>query len=500
MENQTSAKKVVVNSLIYSVSGIMLKCFSFFLLPLYTAYLTTADYGITSLASSFTGFMAFVVALSLYSAVMRFYVDYKRDAEKLRRFYGSVCVFAFLSGVLWIGIFTLLRQWTSQTLFSGTPFFPIILVCLLELLFTVQQTIFDNILRSQQRAFLSSILTIVLFLGRLALNITFVVGLKMGALGTLLASAIANFLFSVCFFFYLMRTKQIFLCLDWGILRDALRYSVPILPHNLSTHIAALVSKILISSAASLGQLGVYSVASQFGVVSDTIQTYISNAFDPWLFEKLKEHRSDFRQSIRSVVKMLIAVIGLLFVGIALFSQDYILLFVAEAYHGAWVYVPLIVLVYSIKTAYYFYLSVLLYYKKASRLLFTATLTGSLVNVALSAVLVPLWSVYGSIAADAISVLIRIAIIVVIAGRFDDVGLRIRDFILNFSIIAVFILAGLLPSYLSNIQSFSLLNFGYKLLLTVLYMALVFVMHRRELLRLGRQLFLRRRKKGGNPE
>ena len=47
MSNEsTSGKRVLINSVIYSCCGILQKCFSFFLLPLYTAYLTTEDYGL----------------------------------------------------------------------------------------------------------------------------------------------------------------------------------------------------------------------------------------------------------------------------------------------------------------------------------------------------------------------------------------------------------------------------------------------------------------------
>ena len=86
----SSAKKLVSNSIIYSITGILQKCFSLFLMPLYTVYLTTADYGITSVAGSFSTTMGFVISLSLFSAVTRFYVELKDDPKKLSRFYGTV--------------------------------------------------------------------------------------------------------------------------------------------------------------------------------------------------------------------------------------------------------------------------------------------------------------------------------------------------------------------------------------------------------------------------
>ncbi len=475
---EASGKKVFVNSIIYSCSGLLLKCFSFFLLPLYTAYLTTEDYGITSVISSFISTASFVVAFSLFSAVMRFYVELKEDPEKLKRFYGTVTLFVFLSGALFGVILTLLRKPVSKYLFSGIDYYPFILVALISLIFSCQHTIFDNILRSQQKAMKSSVCSIVYFLVSVGLNIYFVVGLKMGALGTLLASLTAYVLYTLYFVIEMSVTRTIRFCLDITLLRSALKYSIPIMPHNLSTQIAMFVSKLLISGKGSLGGLGIYSVATQFGNIADTIQGYVDSAYGPWLYERLHNKEKSYRQTIRQNVKLLIAVIGLFFMGISLFAQDYVVLFLDESYVTAWRYVPLIVTVFAIKTIYYFYVEILFYYKEASRKLFTATLTSSFLNVLLSFLLIPELGVYGSILADAVSMLVRVTIVVLISRKYEDVGLKIRDFIKNFLVIEGFILLGLALSITRYQSVFSFVNFGYKVLVVLGYITVVFLMNR----------------------
>lgn len=480
-ETQSSGKKVFVNSIIYSASGLLLKCFSFFLLPLYTIYLSTEDYGINSVASSFLSTMSFIVAFSLFSAVMRFYVDLKDDPEKLKRFYGSVSVFVLLSGLVFIILLSAFRGLLSKYVFSGIDYYPIILVCLISLIFFCQHTIFDNILRSQQRALKSSIFSIAYFLISVILNILFVVVLRMGVLGTLLASLIGYAAYTVYFWIEMSVTKTIRFCLDFSLLKEALKYSIPIMPHNLSTQIALLISKVLIGGSSSLGALGIYSVAAQFGNIADTVQCYVDSAYGPWLYEKLKFKEQAYKKTIRKTVGLLTAVIGLFFIGIALFAQDYILLFVEKSYSDAWKYVPWIVLVFAIKTIYYFYVEVLFFYKKASQKLFIATLTSSLLNILLSAFFIPLFGVYGSIAADAISMLIRVGIVVIFSKQFDDVGLKVHDFVINFFTITIFIFGGLLLSYIKYGDSFSIVNFLYKIAVVVLYIVFLYVRYRKEI-------------------
>ena len=484
-----STKKVVANSIIYSIGGILTKCFSFFLLPLYTAYLTTEDYGITSLTSSFTATMSFVVALSLFSAVVRFYVDLKDDPKKLKRFYGTVVLFSLLSAVSWGLLLTVLHKPVSKYIFSGVNYYPVIFLCLSSLVFHVQHTIYINILKSQQRAAYASALNLIYFLMTVGLNILFVVAFQMGAVGVLLAGLITNVAFFLVFLADMLRTKSITFCLDMPLLREALMYSIPIMPHNLATQIAMLISKVLIGGTASLASLGVYSVASQFGNIADTIQSYVDSAYSPWLYEKLHAKEASYKHTIRNTARMLGAVIGLFFLGIALFAQDYIVLFLEPSYLDAWKIVPLIVLVFAIKTIYYFYVGVLFYHKKASRLLFVATLSSSLLNIFLSYFLIPAWGVVGSVAADGISMLLRVSIIVAISKRFEDVGLRVWDFVGNFIMIAGFIAAGLALSWFCYPDTFSLLNFGYKILVVFGYVTMLVLVYGRQLMPMVSKVF-----------
>jgi len=494
-EQAGSGKKVVLNSVIYTVSGLLQKCFSFFLLPLYTVYLTTEDYGITSIAGSFVSVAVIIAMCSLQYAVSRFYVELKQDKEELRRFYGSVVVFSLLS-CLTIGlVLTAFRGVLTKYIFAGIDYYPVVLICLIQILFNAQHTIYAYILQSQQKAMKNAALTLVHFLVSVGLNILFVVGFKMGAVGALLASLIAVILYTAYFWIDMGGKRELVVCLDFGLLKDALKYSVPLMPHNLSTQIAQFVSRVLIGGAGTLSDLGIYSVAAQFGNIADTIQNYVDSAYGPWLYEKLHDQEEGYKKTIQQIAGLLAAVIGLFMLGIALFAQDYILLFVEKSFAGAWQYVPWIVLVFAVKTMYYFYVEVLFYHKKASRLLFTATLTGSIVNVIISAILIPLWGVYGSIAADGIAMVIRVGIVVFISKRFEDVGLKVWSFLQNFITVTMFIFIGLAPAYLHFHNTFSIANFAYKVFVVIAYICVQMFIHRKVAGRFTRTLLLKLRKR-----
>ena len=482
MQKSTSKHKLIFNSIIYSFSGILLKCFSFFLLPLYTAYLTTEDYGITSISSSFITTAGYIVTFSLFSAVARYYVDLKDNPEKLKRFYGTIVIFIMCSNIVFFILATLGRSFLTKYIFSGIDYFPIILVTLISLAFYCQQTIYINMLQSQQRAVKSSILSIVFFLFAIILNIFFVVILKMGALGSILASLVGYILYTIYFITDMIKNDKIEFCLDINLLKEALRYSIPIIPHNLSTQISVLLSKVLIGGSVSISGVGIYSVASQFGGVADTIQSYVDRAYGPWLYEKLHYKEEGFKDSIRSISNMLASVLGVFFLGIALFAQDYIILFLDKSYVMAWKFVPFIVLVFAIKTAYYFYVEILFYYKEASRKLFISTLSSSLVNIFLTYFMVPILGIYGSILADLVAMIIRVVIVIIISKKFNNIGLYVKDFIMNFLILMAFICIGLSLSYFKYGNYFSFYNFFFKIIIVIVYVSLIILKNKKKLI------------------
>lgn len=486
---------MILNSVIYSFSGLLLKCFSFFLLPLYTSYLTTEDYGITSVAASFLNTLGFIVTASLFSAVMRFYVDLKDDERKLKRFYGTITTFTFLSGIFWTVLLCLFQNLLRKHIFSGVDFFPLILVCVLTISFHCQHHIYDNILKSQQKAAKSSIINISYFLISVAFNILFVVGFGMGALGVLLSTLIANIAYTLYFLIDMVHAKAITFCIDLPLLKSALKYSLPIIPHNLSTQITTLISQVFIGGSSGLASLGLYSIAAQFGNISDTIQSYVNQAYAPWLYEKLHGQEEGYKRSIRQIVNLLTLVIGLFMLGIALFAEDYISLFLDSSYAGAYRYVPLVVAVYAIKIAYYFFVNILFYFKKASRFLFVATLSSSLINIFLSAIFIPMWGVYGSIFGDLIAMVIRVAIIIFVSKQFEDIGLRVKDFVMNISLVLTFMFVGLFFSIFYFQGSFSILNFAYKAFIVLLYIGMILLVYKKQIFGWLRRFKERKRSK-----
>ncbi|HOE91502.1 MAG TPA: hypothetical protein PLV22_05975, partial [Candidatus Cloacimonadota bacterium] len=71
--------KFMQHSVIYGVSNILSRTVTFFLLPIYLAYLTAADYGILEISNTFFSLLLVVVLLNIDSGLFKLFYD--KDVE-----------------------------------------------------------------------------------------------------------------------------------------------------------------------------------------------------------------------------------------------------------------------------------------------------------------------------------------------------------------------------------------------------------------------------------
>ncbi|MFX0142190.1 MAG: lipopolysaccharide biosynthesis protein, partial [Candidatus Hodarchaeota archaeon] len=69
-------KKLLRHSSVYSIGNLLSKAIGFFLIPLYTRYLTPADYGVLELLELTSSIISLFLGLRIGTAVIRFFYDY----------------------------------------------------------------------------------------------------------------------------------------------------------------------------------------------------------------------------------------------------------------------------------------------------------------------------------------------------------------------------------------------------------------------------------------
>lgn len=461
--------RVLVNSFLYTLSALLVKAIGFLLLPVYTLFLSPEDYGITNLVNSFTQVAIFIIAFSLYSAVVRFYADYKDDREKLKRFYGTMVVTVSISGIIFVILGFIFHNQLILYFFEGISFYPIIVIALVNLFFVCLFTIHQSIMQGMQQGEKLTTRNLIVFAAQVCLNLLFICVFRLGAVGILLASLIINVIYFIYMLIDLKKSDLVTFCIDSKILKESLKYSIPIMPHNLSTHIASFTSRIFINNSGNLASVGLYGVASQFGTIVDTVQSSVNQAFGPWFYEMMNTKSKEKRKEIVDFSESLLIMYSLIYMGVGLFCQEVMILMTNERYIMAWTAIPILVVAFSIKSVYYFYVYVLYYYKKATKKIFIATVTSSLANIMIAFLLVPLYGMYGASISFLAAKIIVVLIVVIMSKKYEDIGYKVGRMLKIIIPSLLFMGAGLYFSYTKYIRIFSWTNFFYKIGVLIVY-------------------------------
>lgn len=84
MSNSDNNQKLVKNVLLFALSNFVPKVLSFLLVPVYTSYLTTQDYGTSDLIITTASLVVPIFTVSIDNAVIRFTIENKQDKRAYR--------------------------------------------------------------------------------------------------------------------------------------------------------------------------------------------------------------------------------------------------------------------------------------------------------------------------------------------------------------------------------------------------------------------------------
>lgn len=462
----------------YTIGNLLLKAFNFFLIPLYTAFLTTEEYGTINLASGFYTLMASLIIFSLQYAVIRFYADIHSDSKKVARMFGTVINFIILISFFFLVIAFIGKNLITSWFFKGVSFFPVVFLSILISIVTGLYQVYQDILKGMQNAQKSIWMSYLYFFLMLGLNILSVVYLKLGAVGVLFSTLIVNGFMVVLMFVDLIKHGLYAFCIDRNILEELLKYSLPLVPHTVAYNVQTYATKVIINGKLSLSMLGIYSLSSQFGSIADVILNSVQAAFQPWFYKVLNEGSENDRKRISSISYALMWLYGLFFIGIGAFSQEAILIMADSSYAQSWIYVPLIVLTFTIKAPLYFYVNFLYYDKRKTKYIFISTVIGCIVNVSLTALLVPYFHILGSIIADVIAMIIRLLFTIVIVRQDAKKIYSFSKLQLYSFIPMIFMALSLLLSILFYKEEISITNVIYKTVIVLAYVVVAFIVNR----------------------
>lgn len=252
-------KELVKNTAIISVGKICTQLVSFFLLPMYTAVLSTVEYGTVDLVITYSSLFLPFVTLALEQALFRFLIDVRSEKEKCSKYISTTVFVSFLFTTIAFLILLVIYFISYDALFI---YFGLVLVGLT--ISSVSQQIARGLGDNIGYTLGSTISAIV----QIILNIIFLVFFQFGAFGMMLSSFGGGIICGLILFFR-CNLRQYIRCkyIDIIYLREMIRYSLPLIPNQLSWWALNASDKVIVQLFLGVAANGIIAVANKFSGV-----------------------------------------------------------------------------------------------------------------------------------------------------------------------------------------------------------------------------------------
>lgn len=458
----SSKRRLLKSSGIYGLVQILQKCIGLILIPVYTNILLPEEKGITDVVTTLVAFLSVFYSLSLNAAVMRFYVDYKDDKDKLKDFWGTCITFIMLNSIILSTFFFITKNYILIPVAKNVEFYPYIALGMISITLNPIYTIFQSTLQAKEESKKYGINNFLYFLVNLSLTILFVVILRIGAVGVLFALAITD----VIFFIYtvIVFLPKVTLRIKKEYLKQGLKYSLPLLPHNLSGWAVAMIDRLFLNGLVNTAAAGVYSTAAQFGNVINVLTSAINQAYVPWFFERMKEKENN-EDEIVKMAEVLTVVYCFLAMGMSLFGPEIFRVLGKEYYEG-WKVIPFMSFAFVFNGMYYFFVNPLFYNKKGVKYIAIGTFSGAILNMILNLALIPKLGGVGAGLASLLSMMVSCILVYFISKAIEPLKFNI---IKMFGVVIIFLVISFIPFALTG------LNFWMNILVKILIVLVVII-------------------------
>ncbi len=415
----STVKNVAKHSLIYGLGDMMTKLVAFILIPLYTHYITTDDYGALELINLCSYIVGFIIAMGISQSVVRFYFDFDEEEKQ-----HEVISVALIS--VWVlTVLGFILLYSASDIFSGIIFQSEEYTALFRIMFaTLAVTTCSEIpldyMRIKQESLRYISVSMVRVFFTLVLNIVFIVYYGLGVQGILLGGLLANLIVGSYLVFFIL--KRIRLSFSVPLLKKMLAYSLPLIWSWIGGFMMHFSDRFLLQRLATLSDVGVYALGYKFGLLLNVlVYSPFSKSWAPKQFEIANE--KDAPKTFARIFTYLCFLQFFVTLGISVIISDLLRIISEESYHGAARYVPLLLVAYNFNGAYHFIQFALLQ-KKRTGLLAIATLGCGIFNIALNLFLIPSMGPWGATLTTLVSFALLFGITYVLAQRLFYIPLE----------------------------------------------------------------------------
>ena len=369
-------KKLFSNAFIFTFGEVLNKSLPFLLLPVLTRYLTTEDYGVIAALVVLIGVFSKFTGLQIHGAINVNYFKMKKD--QINQFIGNCLIILAASTFLTLLVtFLFSTQISERIKVESEWIYVAIIISAAEFLTIINLLLWTVEKRPKPYSLYQFAKTLVTTI----LSLVFIIGLSMNWKGRILAIAIGTALFSGISFIFILKRGYLNFKFNKDHIKVALKFGIPMIPHQLSELIKTAADRIIIISTVGLGANGLYSIAYEICAVISVLIIAFQRAWSPYMFETLSNDPTIHEK--KKIVKftylyfVIILLMSIIFTYLAKVLLPY---FVGNQFYESSQFVPFFAISFAF-SGMYTMVSNYFFYVKKTYLLSFITITGALFHL-----------------------------------------------------------------------------------------------------------------------
>lgn len=402
-----SLKKLAGQTAVYGLSSIVGRLLNYLLVPLYTRLFVPEVYGIVTELYAYVTFLLILLTYGMETGFFRF----AQDKSIFNKVYSSVLFSISVTSILFIGLLLIfLNPLAAVMQYQANPEY-ILWLGLIVAVDAISSIPFAK-LRLQDKAWKFAIIRLINIGINIGLNLFFflvcpklainnpesiLLSIYSPAIGVgyvFVANLIANV---ITLLLLLPEIFNVRLRVDWKLLKQILKYALPLLIAGFAGMINETLDRVLLKHLVPvefnpMAQLGIYGANYKLAILMTLFIQMFRYAAEPFFFNNKNE--SNARLLYAKATKYFIICGLLIFLGVMLYI-DIIKYFIDVNYHEGLKVVPILLLA-NLFLGIFFNFSI--WYKLNDMTRYGAWLAiiGAAITVVLNIVLVPVYGYVGS--------------------------------------------------------------------------------------------------------
>lgn len=378
-------KQLMKNTIIIAIGKLSTQIISYLLLPLYTSKLDPSEYGNYDFICTLSIFLCPIITLLMEESMFRYLIDANSKVER-KKIITQTIIYTFAGTV----VFTVLA---SLIMGFGTDYTPMYITAIITFVISNILIGLSNALsRGLGKIKLYSISNFILGISTIILNIVFILALKAGAEGLLWANTIAN-AFTAIVIFGILKLPKYIGKIDKPLMKDMIKYSVPLVPNSISWSIINMSDRIILTQMVSSAANGIYAMANKFPNIINVLYGYFYTAWKESAAKIVKdENKNQYYNSIYHDAKRFLYAVTICLIAVMPFAFP---IFINEAYDEAYIYIPIVMIATYYSNLSSFYGGIFSAYKD-TKIMGTTTIIAAVINLVVDLIFVNTFKIYAA--------------------------------------------------------------------------------------------------------